>query len=262
MKDITFDKIEYGIYNGFENMAIDEALLQSVIDSSRQAFFRLYSWKPSAITMGYTQKIKTIDLNKCQQDSVNVVRRMTGGRAVLHDNEITYCIALKKDNFTLNQRKHYFNKLSEIIISGLSELNVEAQIIGKSLGERNNPNCFNTTSMFEIVTPEKKKLVGSSLLIKGDTIFQQGSIPIDQSHQNIVKYLNVNNIDDKSIKLSSSINEQTGKDYDRDEIVNIFMEGVKKAIKTVDDSMTDNERIRSSHLIQSKYKTDDWNSRI
>ncbi len=262
MKDIVFDNIEYGIYNGFENMAIDETLLQSVIDSSRQAFFRLYSWKSAAITMGYTQKSDTINMNICKRESVDVIRRMTGGRAVLHDNEITYCIALKKDNFTLNQRKHYFNKLSEIIISGLNELKIEAQVIGKSLGVRGNPNCFNTTSMFEIVTPHKQKLVGSSLLIKGDTIFQQGSIPIDLSHQNIIKYINSDSIDDSSNKLSSSINDQTGKSYTIKEIVNTFMKGVKKAIKTVDDCLTEDERNYCSQLIVSKYKTNDWNHRI
>jgi len=81
--------IKFGTYTGAENMQIDSDLLDEAIETQAQEpVFRLYAWKPRCISLGRNQKDEFLQANGVKED---VVRRLTGGRALLHDDEITLC---------------------------------------------------------------------------------------------------------------------------------------------------------------------------
>src|SRR3989338_7817676 len=74
--------------NAFMNMAIDEALMHSTGD---EVVLRVYRWKPAGLSLGYFQNAsQEIDIENCRKNKVDIVRRLTGGKAVLHDKEVTY----------------------------------------------------------------------------------------------------------------------------------------------------------------------------
>jgi len=89
-----------GANDAFFNMALDEALLLSCQKRASPPVLRLYLWKPPAVSMGYFQSAeKTVNLKKCKDRGIDVVRRITGGRGVLHEDEITYSVCASLDDF-------------------------------------------------------------------------------------------------------------------------------------------------------------------
>ena len=83
--------IPYEVYSGEENMCIDNDLLeQSIQNSSTEPIFRLYGWSPACISLGKNQSDSFIDKSFLKDNGIDMVKRLTGGRALLHDNEITY----------------------------------------------------------------------------------------------------------------------------------------------------------------------------
>ncbi len=90
--------LDTGINDAAMNMAIDEAIMLAHRGGEVPPTLRFYGWNPAAVSLGYFQKAEAaIDLGKCEQLGINVVRRLTGGRSVLHETELTYSIAVKAD---------------------------------------------------------------------------------------------------------------------------------------------------------------------
>src|ERR1035437_2101016 len=110
--------IPFGYFSPYENMAIDEYLI-SYYEKTLQPVFRLYGWSPAGISAGKNQEVlKDIDLDRCKKDSVPVVRRITGGGAIYHNNEVTYSIVCSEKDLSENNLtvKESFEKLNEFII--------------------------------------------------------------------------------------------------------------------------------------------------
>src|SRR5690349_2496197 len=80
--------------SGAWNMAVDEALLEGVASGRSPATLRFYSWRPACLSLGYFQPFGIVDVSGCRARGVDVVRRPTGGRAILHDRELTYSLTL------------------------------------------------------------------------------------------------------------------------------------------------------------------------
>ena len=81
-----------GSTSGVYNMALDHVLTQNGYEGN---LLRLYRWNPRTISIGFHQSPSIVDLNKCKSDGLDIVRRPTGGRAILHDNEVTYSLILR-----------------------------------------------------------------------------------------------------------------------------------------------------------------------
>ncbi|HEO64244.1 MAG TPA: hypothetical protein ENI73_00085, partial [Spirochaetes bacterium] len=162
----TFDLIPFSTSTAEGNMALDEVLFQSVCKGIRPSVFRLYAWDRPSISIGYFQKSTSLNLSLCKAHHVPVIRRMTGGRGVYHHKELTYSIILKGNKSFEKHKKRVFRELSDIILSGLKEIGIEGVLSSRTLGEAKNPNCFQTTSVCEIMSPKGKKLVGSAMLVQ------------------------------------------------------------------------------------------------
>lgn len=246
-----FDILPYHTNNAYYNMALDEVLFQSVINGKRKAAIRLYSWEKPSISIGYFQSHQSIDLQKCQKKSISIVRRMTGGRAVYHHNELTYCIVSQLTPKEAGQKKKVFSDLSEIILKGIETLGLQGKLNSDTQGDVKNPNCFQTKSICEIIDENRNKLVGSAMLIRDQAVIQQGSIPLDKSFEWIKFYLS--NRSEELCNTVNAINHPLIKSN-----ANSFIAGIKQNFDCNLISLDEQEKQQVQTLIQDKYRHDEW----
>lgn len=196
------------------NMDFDYSLLNELDNNDFDAFFRIYAWKPYSISLGMNQKEEEIDKINLENDGYKLVRRPTGGRAVFHANELTYSYICRLD--TYSKSKIYelihieFDKIlnSIGIQSDFVKANSDFQSIYKSSDSRSI--CFASSAKYEIEI-KGRKLIGSAQRVVDNKLLQHGSIPIDNTHLEIVNYLNTQDKDRLKSLLASkstSIGEQ------------------------------------------------------
>jgi lipoate-protein ligase A len=166
------------------NMARDMAMLEQVACHGAPPTLRFYAWNPPALSLGYFQKAEdVIDIKACRRLGIDIVRRPTGGRALLHHRELTYSLAVS-ENHPLIPRDvlSSYRLLSSAIVEGLHRLGVEAEMApGENRGRGLTPgSCFDTPSAFEIQV-RGKKVVGSAQLRRSGVLLQHGSILLELS---------------------------------------------------------------------------------
>lgn len=176
--------IRSGQQSGAMNMALDEALLQSVTRGTSPPILRLYRWQPATVTLGYAQSVaEDINLAACRDARLDVVRRMTGGRAVLHDKEVTYAVIapVQQGHFegsVLDCYKVIAEALQETLIS----LGLTAQLVaGRRPGAARQPEravCFTAPSQYELLI-DGCKVAGSAQKRQGKGFLQHGSLPLE-----------------------------------------------------------------------------------
>ncbi|MDP3581594.1 MAG: hypothetical protein Q8S39_06635, partial [Ignavibacteria bacterium] len=159
-------------------------------------YFRLYRWQPYCISLGANQSFDDIDLAKTKADGIDVVKRPTGGRAILHAEEWTYSVILPL-NFQYSPKEVY-SIISNALIRGLdlynpllakSELESVQPNFPKLLEEPTGVLCFASTAKNEVKFGGKK-LIGSAQRKLNNTILQHGSILCGTFHQKLADYLN------------------------------------------------------------------------
>ena len=153
------------------NMAIDEALL-----ASKTPVLRFYRWKPSALSLGYFQSIKDIDIKACKKHNVDIVRRITGGKTVLHDNELTYSIIIDENKMPKSIIDSY-KIISKGILIALKNIGLKPEMKEAINKKTTSAICFNEPSYYEIIV-NNKKIVGSAQTRKQGKLLQHGSILI------------------------------------------------------------------------------------
>ncbi len=163
------DFIDTGFNNAYINMAIDEVLL-----SSRVPVLRFYQWEPYAVSIGRNQDLNEIDMEYCAENSIDVVRRITGGKAVLHEKELTYSFIIDKEMMPRSIIESY-KIISGAIIQGLRILGLNTEMNNSKIKNRDNPVCFQEPSFNEL-TINRKKFVGSAQVRRNGKLLQHGSI--------------------------------------------------------------------------------------
>jgi lipoate-protein ligase A len=167
---------------GAWNMAVDEVLLDGVATGAVPPTLRFYRWTPACLSLGYFQPLDVVNLDGCRELGVEIVRRPTGGRAILHDRELTYSITLPAsvlgpDGGVLPS----YYRLSLALQDGLRQLGVAATLAPESAASsspEHGPICFDRPSAHEILL-DGRKLVGSAQMRRGGGLLQHGSILIE-----------------------------------------------------------------------------------
>ena len=162
------------------NMKLDEAILHAVISGESPPTIRFYGWTSDAITVGYHQRPeKVLDLQRTEAAGIKIITRPTGGRAVLHGNDLTYSISAPTGFFRGAGITESYRVLSEALAAGLAEAGVDVTLArGQGSGHAPGPKpCFASTARYEL-TWKGMKLVGSAQRRIRDGILQQGSIPL------------------------------------------------------------------------------------
>ncbi|MBD2771616.1 lipoate--protein ligase family protein [Iningainema tapete] len=161
--------------SGNVQMAIDRWLLEQHSCGKHPPTLRFYTWSPPAISLGYHQKKYPENWQHLfwQGKKVELVRRPTGGRAVLHQGDLTYAVIVSGLG---GDRILAYQTICEFLIQGWKALGVELQYGTAGRGYIHNPNCFGTATGADLVLPDGGKLIGSAQLRRGDTTLQHGSI--------------------------------------------------------------------------------------
>ena len=178
--------IEDGPGNGVSNMATDRAILAACEAGEASPTLRLYGWNRPTLTVGYAQDIaREIDVERCRELDIEVVRRPTGGRALLHHSEVTYSFTapVPHPQFPSSLLGAY-RVVARALLEGLKELGVKnavlasAKKVDKSRVSSRSPSCLSSINHWEIEVGEAK-LVGSAQRRTKKAFLQHGSILID-----------------------------------------------------------------------------------
>jgi len=175
--------IESGSQAGALNMALDEAILEAHLAGETPPTLRVYGWHPPAVSLGRFQRVdRSVDLDACRQLGVDVVRRPTGGRAILHTaDEVTFGLVICAQRLGASGVMDAYRALAQGIIAGLRLLGLEARLVERTgpsgSAAAQDPACFAVKARCDLVVGSAK-LVGSAQVQRQGAILQQNSLPL------------------------------------------------------------------------------------
>jgi len=252
---------------GASNMAVDEAILQSVTERRAPPTLRLYAWNPPCLSLGYGQKTADVDYARAASLGWDVVRRPTGGRAILHTDELTYSLALPADDdLSVGTVIDSYRRISAALVAGLSYLGVQPQADRRA--ERTvvvGAVCFDTTSHYEI-TVAGRKLVGSAQLRRQGGILQHGSIPLTGDLAricNALAYPDESTRDAAKIALRAraiTLSDALSTTITYENVARAIIQGFAEtfAIDFTPEMLTPAEQSRAAHLAAERYTNPTW----
>jgi lipoyl(octanoyl) transferase len=172
--------IRSGPLSGALNMALDDALLQAVAAGNSPPVLRLYRWQPATLTLGYAQPVDAgVNLDACRAAGVAVVRRPTGGRAVLHDREVTYALIAPVGAPFGNSVATSYRVVAGLLRSALRACGLAAELVpGQPRGRQGRAVCFTAPAQHELVIAGCK-VAGCAQKRRGRAFLQHGSIPLE-----------------------------------------------------------------------------------
>lgn len=203
--------IPYEVKTCYENMQIDSDLLEYAIKNKlKEPIFRLYGWSPACVSLGRNQKSDFLDLDFLKQNNIDYVRRLTGGRALLHDNEITYSYIcpvsfLENGENVVNSYK----EISKILIDAFKKLDIELDFGGTKKVNGHKDYCMLVSTGADLCY-KNRKLIGSAQFRKEGYILQHGSILYDYDKELLEKIFK-EEVDTSSIISIKEINSQITK---------------------------------------------------
>jgi lipoyl(octanoyl) transferase len=241
MVEVTWNFCATGEGTGAANMQFDEGLVTRLVQGVGLPTLRTYRWRPWAISIGHHQHLSDIDLDRCRDDGIDVVRRATGGRAILHAEELTYSVVMPVENKGIHQ---VYNEISSALVEGLKMFGVEVSL------QRSQPNfaelyknpssipCFSSSARSEIEW-NGRKLVGSAQRRysggEGDVVLQHGSILCGSAHRRLADYLVLedqhirDNVRTDLKEKTADVREISGRPVDYEELSDCIKKGFESA---------------------------------
>ena len=274
--------IKDSYHSGFMNMAIDEAIMIVHREGLVPPTIRFYQWSPAAVSLGYFQELeKEININACQGMGIDIVRRPTGGKAVLHDKELTYSFVIRENHPLVNDSiLETYKKISGGIIRGLSYLGIKAVLVplreklNNALSSNENKSeihhsdiksiCFSVPSQYEVQV-EGKKIVGSAQVRKKEIVLQHGSLLIELEKDKLFSVFNFPSAqirEKNKIRFkATSLEEILKKKINFSELSEILSRGFEEefGVRLTEGKLTEQEEKISKELFENKYSTYEWN---
>jgi lipoate-protein ligase A len=263
----TWRLIDTGVHSASHNMALDEAISASVRHHDAPPTLRIYGWEKPSVSIGCFQKSRDIDVTYCREKKIPIVRRPTGGRAVFHNNEITYSFSAKtKTGLFSGGLFDSYKKISCALGLALAKIGLSPEITTRKKFPESgiqeprpySPLCFQSVSYGE-VSVGTKKLIGSAQKRWADGFLQQGSIPLmKESPETVKKVFGATYPQDE--KNSSICLEEL--------IPDLSCERVKEAIRVSFEeifnvefdisTLSEEEHSLAQELEVQKYLSDEW----
>ena len=262
-KNIAWRFIDDGEHSGAFNMARDEAVARSVCLGSPPTL-RVYRFMPAAISIGRFQRVYgCIDLAACEREKIEVVRRPTGGLAILHMDDFTYSVSLPRQKGTMDSRDRYFALIAGGILEALLQLGVEGRLVShREKGVQSSPWCFDGAFGVDIEW-RGRKICGSAQRLYEKSVLQHGSF-----------FLAVNralfeDIDEKCHGVAKtgqrtntfvSLPEAAGRAVTWEQFSLAFQEGFSKFLlcELAQGRLSKNEELLAEILYEKKYASCDW----
>ena len=256
-------------------MALDEALLDWHSEGSIPPIIRFYEWNPATLSIGYFQQAeRDINLQAVKDQNLGFVRRPTGGRAVLHDQELTYSIIVSENYPDMPETvTEAYRVLSEGLLLGFRKLGLDAYFsvpeTQESLADLKKPKsavCFDAPSWYELVV-EGKKVAGSAQTRQKGVILQHGAILLELDEDlllSLFRFATPEAEEKMRLKLPEkavAMNRLASTPFTIEQCVKAFSDGFEEAldIDLVPYELTAGQLHYVKRLEQSKYLTDEWN---
>jgi lipoate-protein ligase A len=251
-------------------MAVDEAVLENAGQRKVLPTIRLYAWDPPCLSLGYAQPTSDVDMQVLQAHGWELVRRPTGGRAILHTDELTYSIAGPPDEPHLaGGVLESYRHLSQALLTTLHFLGLPADAHEKSPplpgSNPQGPVCFEIPSSYEI-TVGGKKLVGSAQARRKFGILQHGTLPLYGDLTRITKALAFpdekvrEQAAQKLLKHATTVESALGKKVSWEETAQAMIAAFTKTLhlELIPSELTPHELERAKELARQKYSNPDW----
>jgi lipoate-protein ligase A len=257
--------------DGAMNMAIDEAITEGVRDGRVPPTLRFYAWEPACLSLGYAQPVSDVDFSCLAARGWEVVRRLTGGRAILHTDELTYSIAVPIDEPRVaGGVVESYRRLSRGLMLGLDQLHAPVQSNKSADGARGfkGPVCFEVPSDYEI-TANGRKLLGSAQTRRGEVVLQHGALPLTGDLSRICDVLSFESEMDRGkakqrvLARAITLEEALGRRISMARAVGALMTGFAEALNLEfeEASLSEMEMARAEELRATKYTTKEWTHR-
>lgn len=253
--------------SGKENMAVDSAILAAVESGLSPPTLRLYSWDPPCLSLGYSQPYSDIDQTLLEVSGWDVVRRPTGGRAILHTDELTYAvIGPRSDPRLEGGLTQSYQRLSEALYESLVRMDLPVEIHqGKNPLANSQPVCFENPSDFEI-TVAGRKIIGSAQARKKTALLQHGSLPLGGDLTRITRVL-IYNTEDKRKEAAHVLSQKActaadvlEKEITWDQAARAFISGFSQTLNLnfIEGQLSSIENELVKELLKNQFKNNKW----
>lgn len=262
-----------------ENMAVDEAIMTACSEGKVPPTLRFYTWEPATLSIGYFQKAQEeVDFDALNQRKLGFVRRPTGGRAVLHDQELTYSMIVPESypGLPMNVTEAY-RVLSIGLLEGFRKLGLDAKMArldeeGTKFAAASSAACFDSPSWYELVV-EGRKVAGSAQMRQQGVVLQHGSILLEhdvdllfdllQFPSERVKRRLKQAFHGKAVAINELLRASGQSEVQLAQVEKAFYEGFELGMgaQLQTESLTPYEQTLAAELARTKYDTKEWNFR-
>ncbi len=259
--------------DGATNMAIDEAILEAVGEGLSAPTLRLYSWEPACLSLGYAQPIGQVDRTRLLRRGWDLVRRPTGGRALLHVDELTYSVVAPASHpIVVGGVLPSYQRLSTALSASLMRMGLRVEIHPAADARdaaRANPICFEVPSAYEL-TVDGKKLVGSAQVRRRAGVLQHGSLPLSGDITRILDGLRFEARDERSgaalrlMERAATVESLTSRAATWEWAAECWIQGFQEALGLAfrQEDLTEAEVRSAGQLRVERYQHPSWTERV
>jgi len=262
-------------FDGATNMAIDEAILYALIEGVGQPTIRFYQWQPACLSLGYNQKWAEVNEAACIERGYRWTRRATGGKAILHTDELTYSLITPKDDPRIEGGiLRSYKVLSHSLLNGLHRLGLtnatqaEKRDQPRTKADRQGPVCFDTPARYEI-TWQGKKLIGSAQLRRKHVVLQHGTVPLQGNLNRILELLHLTPTERQRQEAilpqrAATLAQALGREVLFSEVATALTAGFAENLNLtfVETPLSPYEQRLADQLRAERYANDTWNKRV
>jgi lipoate-protein ligase A len=262
---------------GAWNMAVDEAILEHSGRSESLPTLRLYAWEPACLSLGHAQPFADVDGARLRARGWDVVRRATGGRAILHTDELTYSVTgSAQEPLLAGSVLESYNRIAQALLSAVKSLGLPVEIkaaqpvgpVSSGMDTR-NPVCFEVPSTYEI-TVDGKKLIGSAQARKKEGVLQHGSLPLTGDLTRICQALVFEhetgraNAAQRLLGRATTVESASGRALSWDEAAAAFVRAFETQLGLCFENgeLSVSEARRAEELVREKYAHPSWTERV
>lgn len=231
---ITWRLLDTGALPAPLNMGIDQALLELHAQGILPPTLRFYQWNPPAVSLGYFQRRHSIDLTACKIMGLDVVKRPTGGHAVLHEKDLTYSVIAGANEGIPITLKGTYKLLADGLVTGFRLLGLDTVHAGDAKTRPDTDICFMRFAEGDILHGGRK-FVGNALTLKGSSMLHHGSLILDSQRERWADLLYLNGLSPEELNLrlesrTTSLREMTGRRIESEEIKTALTTGLAMSL--------------------------------
>jgi lipoyl(octanoyl) transferase len=268
---------------GAWNMAVDEAVLEHISRRESLPTLRLYAWDPACLSLGHSQPFADVDGARLKARGWEVVRRATGGRAILHTDELTYSVIGSAEEPVLaGGVLESYNRIAQALLFAVKNFGLPVEMkdaqpvglvsaipAGGNVTATVNPVCFEVPSTYEI-TVGGKKLIGSAQARKKEGVLQHGSLPLTGDLTRICQALSFENEaarENAAQRLrtrATTVESALGRAVRWDTAADVFIRAFETQLGLCFErgELSESESKRAEELVREKYDHPSWTERM